>query len=69
MKHGKELPIADVKPDDMVVVGEGGEKCYLYLAVRQIGKSRVVECHGLDVLSDLPESNALLSAFVDHLVR
>ena len=69
LKQGVELPLAGVRPDDMVVVGEGGEKCYLYLAVRQIGQSRVVECHGLDVLADLPEGNALLSAFIDHLAR
>ena len=69
LKRGKELPAAGVSPDDMVIVGEGGDMCYLYLAVRNAGKSRVVECHGLDVLSDLPEANALLDAFVDELAR
>ena len=67
LKRGKELPVAGVSPDEMVIVGEGGEMCYLYLAVRQVGRSKVVECHGLDVLSDLPEANALLGAFVDYL--
>ena len=64
---GLELPVAGVDPSEMVVVGEGGEKCYLYLAHRKIGASPVVECHGLDVLSDLPEGNFLLNAFVEHL--
>ena len=53
----------------MVIVGEGGDRCYLYLAVRRIGGSQVVECHGIDVLSDLPEANALLAFFVDYLAR
>ena len=69
LKQGRELPVPDVHPDDMVIVGEGGDKCYLYLAVKKVGRSRVVECNGLDVLSDLPEGNALLDAFVEELSR
>ena len=69
LKRGQELPVSGVWPEDMIMVGEGGEKCYLYLAERRIGKSRVLDCHGLDILSDLPEGNALLDSFVDELAR
>ena len=69
LKCGKELPAPEVDQKDMVIVGEGGDRCYLYLAVRRIGGSQVVECHGIDVLSDLPEANALLASFVDYLAR
>ncbi len=63
---GLPLPAPEVRPEEMIFVGEGGSGCFLYLAERTVGRSRLLECHGLDILSDLPEANALLSAFVDH---
>ena len=69
LKTGRELPVAAVKPEDMIIVGEGGQKCYLYLAQYRVGRSTVVACYGLDLLSDLPEANALLDGFVDELAR
>ena len=69
LKKGAELPVPGIRPDDMIVVGEGGDKCYLYLCERTVGKSRVMECHGLDLLSDLPEGNCLLAALVEELAR
>ena len=69
LKKGRELPAADMHPDDMIIVGEGGEKCYLYLGERQGGAARAFECHGLDLLSDLPEGNCLLDALVDEAAR
>lgn len=69
LKRGCELPVSGLRPDDMIIVGEGGEKCYLYLGERQVGKSRVFECHGLDILAGLPEGNWLLNALVTELAR
>ena len=69
LKQGRELPAPGIDSDDMIIVGEGGEKCYLYLAERQIGDSRVFECHGLDLLSGLPEANWLLDLLVSELAR
>lgn len=51
----------------MIIVGEGGEHCYLYLAERRLGRSRVLECHGLDLLSGTIEATALLDTFVNYL--
>jgi len=54
---------------DLIVVGEGGQDCFRYLAVRQEGASRVIAANGLALLSDTPEANALLGALVDYLAR
>ena len=64
---GLALPAKGIDPQDMIIVGEGGEACFVYLAERRIGNSRVLECHGLDLVSDIPEGNALLSRLVDYL--
>jgi len=64
---GLPLPAADIPPEGLIVVGEGGEGCYCYLAERRVGRSRVLECHGLDLASDLPEGNSMLQGFVDYL--
>ena len=66
-KKGLALPADGIDPKDMIIVGEGGEKCFLYLAERRMGKSRVLECHGLSLLSDTPEANALLRNLTDYL--
>ena len=66
LKTGRKLPVAGVKPEDLVIVGEGGTACYLYLAVSERDGTKVAECHGLDLLCDLPEANALLDALVSH---
>ena len=54
-------------PGRRIVVGEGGADCFVYLAERRVGPSRVLECHGLDLQSDTPEGNALLAGFVRYL--
>lgn len=69
VKNGLPLKESDVKADEMIIVGEGGKNCYLYLAERRIGSSTVIECHGLDLLSGLPEANALLNALVTRLAK
>jgi len=64
---GLPLPAMGVGAEDLIVVGEGGSACYAYLTERRIGNSKILECHGLDLLSDLPEGNALLAALVGYL--
>ena len=64
---GLALPAKGIAPQDMIIVGEGGEACFVYMAERRIGNSRVLECHGLDLDSDIPEGNALLARLVDYL--
>ena len=64
LKRGRELPAADVKPEEMIIVGEGGDRCFLYLSERRCGDATVIACHGLDLLSDTPEGAALLDALV-----
>ena len=66
-KGGLVLPAADLKAEDLIIAGEGGNACFAYLAERQSGKSRILECHGLDLVSDTPEGAFLLDAFVKYL--
>lgn len=66
---GLPLPAEGISPDEMIIVGEGGEKCFCYLAERKEGESRLLECHGLDLVSDTPEGNAVLRSFVDYLAK
>ena len=68
VKEGLPLPVAGFRGEDLVVYGEGGESCYLYLACRTLpGGNRHVLVAGLDILSDRPESAALLDGIVRWL--
>ncbi len=68
VKRGRELPVAGIAEGDMIAVGEGGSRCFLYLAERR-GKAKGLVCHGLDILSDTPEGTALLDGFLDWLMK
>jgi len=60
MREGTPLPVAGVMQDDLVIYGEGGDRCYLYLAVRKFpAGNRHVIVSGLDLLSDTPEGLAI----------
>jgi len=59
-KGGMPLTPALAADDELIVVGEGGTACYAYLTHRRVGTSHVLAFHGLDVLNDTPEANALL---------
>ena len=68
LKEGTPLPLAGVSEKDLLVVGEGKTACYLYLAERRHANgAREMIVSGLDLTSDLPESNALLLALVEYL--
>jgi hypothetical protein len=64
---GMKLPAAGVDPKDMIIVGEGGTACFVYLAERKEGSSRILSCNGLDILSGTPEGNSLLLNFIRYL--
>ena len=48
------------------MVGEGGEKCFAYLAKRKVGEGVAVESFGLDLLSGKPEGAAILDGMIDY---
>ena len=64
LKKGAELPLANFAESELVMVGEGGKKCFCNLAVKEKGKARMVFAWGLDILSDLSESVSLYNNFV-----
>ena len=68
-KTGLKLPIDGIGKDDLIMVGEGAEACFLYLAKSggANGSVRFVVA-GLDVLSDTPEGDALIQGIVEDLV-
>ena len=60
-RTGLKLPVEGFNPKDFVMVGEGGEACYLYLAKRRLANGAVhYLIAGLDVTCDTPEGAALL---------
>ena len=64
---GMKLPVPGIDPNEMIMVGEGGTACFVYLAERRIGSSHVLACNGLDLVSDTPEGKSLLLNFVHYL--
>lgn len=68
MKQGLKLPVEGVSEKDLVVVGEGGNACYLYLSeTRKPNGAVLVIVAGLDVTSPTPEGQALLDGIVADL--
>ncbi len=63
---GKSLPYAGLAQDDMLIVGEGGNNCYLYLAQGNVGSGKAIMAFGLNVLVDTPEAAALLDGLIDY---
>jgi beta-galactosidase len=66
---GLKLPLAGLDKSDMVVVGEGGDACYLYLGAANILKGKALMAFGLDVLSGTPEGTAVLDGMIDAARR
>lgn len=64
---GMKLPAPGMEANDMIIVGEGGTACFVYLAERREGSSHILSCNGLDILSGLPEGNSLLLNFIRYL--
>ncbi len=68
IKQGRPLPIAGILSEEMIVVGEGGNAYYLYMAQSRIGVSPVVVTFGLDLLADKPEAAYLLQSLVNYML-
>ena len=67
-REGVPLPSSGIAEKDLVMYGEGGEKCYAYLAVRrQQGGVTGYSISGLDILTDTPEGNAVLDGVISWL--
>ncbi len=67
LKQGKSLPFAGLLPDDMLVVGEGGNGYFLYAGGARSDKGRVLMTFGLDLLSGTPEGTCLLDGLIRHV--
>lgn len=69
-KTGLKMPVEGFEEMDLVMVGEGADACFLYLADshRSDGVRRVLVA-GLDVLSDTAEGSALLDGILDEIVK
>ena len=63
---GKPLDGAVYKGEDLFMIGEGGDKCFAYLAKRNVGEGIAVESFGLDLLSGRPEGAAILDGMIDY---
>jgi hypothetical protein len=65
---GEGLPLRGAGRDvkDLLMVGEGGQDCFAYVALRRSGKGLAVESFGLDLLSGKPEGTALLDGMIDY---
>ena len=64
-REGVKLPKAPFAEKDLVVVGEGGDACWLYMAERD----GTLAVFGLDVFAPVPEATSLLDGIVDHLLK
>jgi hypothetical protein len=64
---GNGLPLkgSTRRADDLFMVGEGGDDCFLYLARRAEGSGVAIESFGLDLLSGKPEGASILHGMID----
>jgi len=62
----KRLPIEGLLPDDMFIVGEGGNDYYLYAAAARMDQGRALMSFGLDLISGTPEGTCLLDGFIEY---
>lgn len=70
VREGTPLPKAGVPADELVVYGEGGDCCYLYLSEKKRPDgARTVTVSGLDILSPTPEGEALLKGILAELAK
>ena len=68
-KEGVDLPHAGFAQKDMIVVGEGCDGCYLYLAERATAAGgRHLLSAGLDLSAPYPEAVGLTDELVRHLL-
>ncbi len=66
LKQGKLLPFAGMRPEEMMVVGEGLNGYFLYAGEARVGAGCVLMTFGLDLLSGTPEGTCLLDGMVRY---
>ena len=67
LKRGERLPaLPGMRPDEMLVVGEGLDSYFLYAGQARIKKARALVTFGLDLLSGYPEGTCLLDGLIRY---
>ena len=66
LKQGRPLPFAGMRPEEMMVVGEGRDGYFLYAGEACSGQGRVLATFGLDLLSGTPEGTCLLDGMIRY---
>jgi hypothetical protein len=66
LKLGQRLPLAGLRPEELLVVGEGRDNYFLYAGTARCGNGRVLLTHGLDLLAGTPEGTCLLDNFIQY---
>ncbi len=66
VKQGLNLPLKGMKPEEMMVVGEGLNGYFLYAGEARIDAGRALFTFGLDVLSGTPEGTCLLDSLIRY---
>ena len=67
LKTGLKLPaVTGLRPDEMIVVGEGRDSYFLYAGEARIKQGRALMTFGLDLLSGLPEATCLLDGLIHY---
>ena len=67
LKSGRKLPsLAGLRPDDLLVVGEGLDSYFLYAGQARSKQGRALLTFGLDLLSGTPEGTCLLDGLIRY---
>jgi hypothetical protein len=67
LKTGQKLPsLAGLRPDDMLIVGEGLDGYFLYAGQARIKQGRVLMTFGLDLVSGWPEGTCMLDGLIRY---
>ncbi len=67
LKRGKALPYDGLRPEEMMIVGEGLDGYFVYAAEARMEAGRVLMTFGLDLLSDTPEGACLLDGMIRYV--
>jgi len=67
LKTGQKLPaFGGLRPDEMLIVGEGLDSYFLYAGQGRVGQGKALITFGLDLLSGHPEGTCLLDGLIRY---
>ena len=66
LKQGSKLPLAGMRPEEMIVVGEGRDDYFIYMGEARSGKGCMLLAFGLDLLSGTPEGTCILDGMIRY---